>query len=401
MKAFMLHCCRNIFTAAAIAFMALTVLPMAAYAENPPLPERKDDALNTVKDELKQEEKHQADLSRKAKSIEKDLKNTRGTLTDVANSVRKNQQNLETLATKINDLSAEQEAMTADLEKNYGSIADLILALERIKRIPPEALIVRPGAPLETAQTALLLKGVLPAVYEKADQLSAALTRLDDIETTLKEDRAEQIALKAELANKEKEMTALLKKRERLFANTQSDLKKTEQNLKQLAQKAQNLEDLLNRVKEENRARTQSSSASARKASVPIPQMGDGILPVNGRILTTFGQRDEIGATSQGLKIEATPASLVTSPLGGVIRFSGEFKNYGNLLIVEHKNGYHSLIAGFGQTNVKTGQAVNAGEPIGKLPYTSSRGGRPTLYYELRYKGRAIDPSQKLSKLKS
>ncbi len=394
----------NKYIVAALITASAIMYTAPLYAESPPIPARKDDGLDSVKNELQEEEQHKKELSAKAQGIEKDLKGTRNDLTTLAKAVRINEKNLDDLATKIEDMHIEQIALTEDLEENYGSIADLILALERIKRIPPEALIVRPGAPLETAQTALLLKGILPAVYQKAEQLSNALNRLDELEATLKTDRAKQIAQQEKLAAEEKEMAALIKKRETLFANTQLDLKKTERNLATLAEKAKTLEDLLNRVKEENRTQAalrKRDNIKTAAASVPMPALGDGILPVNGNILVSFGQSDAIGAASQGLKIESTPASLVTSPLGGVVRFAGEFKNYGNLLIIEHENGYHSLIAGFGQTNVKTGQAVNSGEPIGKLPYTSSRGGRPTLYYELRYKGQAIDPSLKLSKLKS
>lgn len=382
----------------------LYALPAQARVEDPPIPAKKNVGLDDVKSRLKEEEQHKKELAAKAQTIKKDLKSTRTDLTKVAKAVRINEGKLDNLATKIRELSAEQQDLTNNLENNYGSIADLILALERIKRIPPEALIVRPGAPYKTAQTALLLKGVLPAVYQKADQLSAQLVRLKELEQNLKEDRAEQIAQQKELADKQKQMAALIKKRESLFSQTKSDIKRTERNMATLAQKAKTLEDLLARVKEENRTQSLNNARNGTKtakASMPLPALGNGIVPVNGRVLVNYGQTDAIGAKSQGLKIESSPASLITSPLGGVVRFSGEFKNYGNLLIIEHKNGYHSLIAGFGNTSVKPGQAVNAGEPIGKLPYTSSRGGRPTLYYELRYKGQAIDPARKLSKLKS
>ena len=379
-------------------------LPAQARVDDPPIPAKKNVGLDDVKTRLKKEEEHKKELAAKARNIEKDLKSTRADLTNVAKAVRLNEKALDELAAKIDKLSTEQNDLTSSLEKNYGSIADLILALERIKRIPPEALIVRPGAPYKTAQTALLLKGILPAVYQKADQLSAQLARLEELEQNLKDDRAAQLAQQKELAAKQKQMAALIKKRESLFSRTQSDIKRSERNMATLAQKAKNLEDLLAHVKEENRTQSLNNARNSKKmasASTPLPALGNGILPVNGRILVGYGQSDAIGAKSQGLKIESSPASLITSPLGGVVRFTGVFKNYGNLLIIEHKNGYHSLIAGFGSTNVRPGQAVNAGEPIGKLPYTSSRGGRPTLYYELRYKGQAIDPSRKLSKLKS
>src|SRR3569833_1300345 len=122
-----------------------------------------------------------------------------------------------------------------------------------------------------------------------------------------------------------------------------------------------------------------------------MPQPGRPQLPVPGVILTGYGQTDPIGATSQGLTIKSNPRALVVAPMGGVMRFSGPFRNYGRLVILEHKDGYVSLIAGFETVDASIGQSLDAGEPIGKLPSASSRGDIPTLYYELRYKGRPVN----------
>ena len=124
-------------------------------------------------------------------------------------------------------------------------------------------------------------------------------------------------------------------------------------------------------------------------------------LPVQGVVLTGFGETDSIGAKSQGLSVEAPPGALVVAPMGGRIKFAGTFKNYGKMIIIEHESGYYSLIGGLGGISAAVDQAVRPGEPIGKLPGASSRGASPVLYYELRHKGQAIDPSRKFANLKS
>ena len=89
------------------------------------------------------------------------------------------------------------------------------------------------------------------------------------------------------------------------------------------------------------------------------------------------------------------------APMGGVVRYVGYFKNYGNIVIIEHKGGYHSLIGGFESIETAIQRQVKSGEPIGKLPSKSSYGASPSLYYELRYNGQSVDPSVKFSELKS
>jgi len=86
--------------------------------------------------------------------------------------------------------------------------------------------------------------------------------------------------------------------------------------------------------------------------------------------------------------------------MGGIIRFAGNFKNHGKIVILEHEKGYHSLIAGLFRIDAITGQSVHAGEPLGILPTMDTKGvARPTLYYELRYKGAPVNPSRKFDEL--
>ncbi|MCB9995716.1 MAG: peptidoglycan DD-metalloendopeptidase family protein [Rhodospirillales bacterium] len=132
-----------------------------------------------------------------------------------------------------------------------------------------------------------------------------------------------------------------------------------------------------------------------------MPNKGTARLPVSGFITVGYGTTDEIGAYSQGIKLEARPGSLAVAPMGGIVRFAGQFKNYGNMVIIEHKNGYHSLIAGLHRIDAPVEGRINAGEPIGQLPLTSSRGGRPALYYELRRNGQPVNPADMIADLKS
>jgi murein hydrolase activator len=85
--------------------------------------------------------------------------------------------------------------------------------------------------------------------------------------------------------------------------------------------------------------------------------------------------------------------------MGGVVRYAGYFKNYGQIIIVEHQKDYHSLIAGLARIDTVVGQSVAAGEPVGVLAKSSSDGGKPTLYYELRLNGEPVNPARKFAGL--
>jgi len=69
--------------------------------------------------------------------------------------------------------------------------------------------------------------------------------------------------------------------------------------------------------------------------------------------------------------------------------FAGPFRGYGQILIIEHGAAYHTLLAGLRRLDVKLGQWLLAGEPVGVMG-TSESG--PRLYVELRQAGRPINP---------
>ncbi|MCG7363313.1 peptidoglycan DD-metalloendopeptidase family protein [Roseomonas sp. ACRSG] len=83
----------------------------------------------------------------------------------------------------------------------------------------------------------------------------------------------------------------------------------------------------------------------------------------------------------------------MVSPCGGRAVFSGPFRSYGLLLIVDCGNGYHFVLAGLERLDAEAGSRLLAGEPVGVLGSgDSGEGGRASLYVELRRNGQAVDP---------
>jgi len=107
-----------------------------------------------------------------------------------------------------------------------------------------------------------------------------------------------------------------------------------------------------------------------------------------------WGERDELGATARGLTFASRSGAQVVALWDGRVEFAGPFRGYGQILIIEHGDGYHSLLAGLERIDATVGQTVVAGEPVG---IASSADGKPSLYLELRRHGQPIDPLPWLS----
>ena len=114
-------------------------------------------------------------------------------------------------------------------------------------------------------------------------------------------------------------------------------------------------------------------------------------LPAAGYIVQRFGEADDdSGLASRGIRIEGEPGGVVTAPRAGEVRFTGPFKGFGNLVIIETSNGDFTLLGGLGRTAVREGEKLGKGDPVGTL--SASTRGSPTLYYELRHGGEPVDP---------
>src|SRR3546814_20553792 len=110
---------------------------------------------------------------------------------------------------------------------------------------------------------------------------------------------------------------------------------------------------------------------------------------------------DVCSSDLRGIRIETRSGAQVVAPADGKVMFAGPFRGYGQLLIIAHGGGYHSLLAGFGRIDRSVGQWVLAGEPVGQMSATqagpvqagqakagaSGTGEKPVLYLELRRKG--------------
>jgi septal ring factor EnvC (AmiA/AmiB activator) len=96
--------------------------------------------------------------------------------------------------------------------------------------------------------------------------------------------------------------------------------------------------------------------------------------------------------------LETRFSAQVTSPCDGWVVYAGEFRSYGQLLIINAGDGYHVLLAGLSQIDVQPGQFVLTAEPVGTMSGgpknmpSAAQGSGPVLYVELRKDGRPIDP---------
>ncbi len=385
--------------AAMIGLAAALLAPLPSTAADQPPPA---EALRKLEKDLNAGRERQNRLERQSEAIKADLAAHRAKLVTATDEAARKQADVAAIEAALARSEGEEKQEAASLSAHRREISELVGALYRLSLTPPEALIVRPDAPIDALRTALLLRTALPALRERSEALASSLERLQNTRRRLKTQRDEAVAARIAYAVRLQEVTDLVAEREALARDTDAERQQNTQRMAALAGQATDLRQLLERVEGEHRKAAlepppkPAEPAPAVPASPgeapPPPRAGHQSprLPVAGAIVTGYGESDRFGITSRGLHIAAEAGTPVVAPMDGTIKFAGKFRTYGQILIVEHRNGYHSLIAGLGRIDTSVGRPVSAGEPIGTVAEPADAA--PDLYFELRRFGQPINP---------
>lgn len=146
------------------------------------------------------------------------------------------------------------------------------------------------------------------------------------------------------------------------------------------------------------RERELGAVKAARADLSPLPfWQSRFIRPVPGRISTNFGAQriygDRPAAPHGGMDIAAPTGTPILSPTPAIVRLAaGPFALEGNLVILDHGLGLYSVMMHLSRVDVKAGQIVAQGEPIGLVGATGRATG-PHLHWGMTWLGVRVDPA--------
>ena len=112
--------------------------------------------------------------------------------------------------------------------------------------------------------------------------------------------------------------------------------------------------------------------------------MGKFIWPVKGRILSGFGPKTD-GQRNDGINIAAPMNASVHAAAGGEVIYAGDvLREYGNLVLIQHPDGFVTAYGHLAKVNVKMKDKVTQDQEIGQV---GESGGvtQPQLHFETRY----------------
>jgi len=323
--------------------------------------------LRTLERELGKTRARQSDLDRKAAAAANEAGKLRKQAIAVAARAQSHESAVAAIEEQMDALVATEVEKARWLAERRTQLIRMLAALQRLARHPPVALIALPVPPSDTVRSTMLLRAAVPELEAQARALSGDLDALSRVRAQIVGARRTLRAESAKLAGERRQLASLLAAKTRLVAETRARSRAAQARATALGAEARDLRDLLARLAEARRQEEQVRQrnrtvrlipppppAPLPAAKIPAPPPAAAVkpettrpsppapapggrfgLPARGRLVRVFGQNDEFGQPSKGVKIRTLQGAQVVTPRAGEVVFAGPFRGLGRLLIIE------------------------------------------------------------------
>ncbi len=312
-------------------------------------------------------------------------------------------------------LADETQAATLALTADQAALEDLLAALMTFGGRRPPALAASPEDAGTAIRSAILMTDAAPALVTRGDELRL---RLFDLNSLADDTRTEQANLEfatGALGARREEILALAEEKRITSAALDAEAAAARRAANALAAEAETLKDLLDglaktappapSLKPQTVAKPPArppAASPAKPSAAPSPApaapsvsaAGAPVPPAVGTRVRGFGQTVN-GLSQEGLTLSTRPAATVVAPLDARVQYSGPFRTYGLMVILDVGGDVLVVISGMDGLYPEAGQWVLAGEPIGRMADRKSPS--PELYLEVRRKGQPVDPEKWLA----
>lgn len=323
--------------------------------------------------------------------VRKDVAALKKTLAKAAQQTQTIETDLTALEDETRYLTERAQTLTSQIDADRVKYAELLAALQRLEATPPPSLALTPRDAKRAADAGHLMATLSNQLKKRADSLALNLTALDVTQAQIIVKKTDLDETKTRLKREIQAVNRGLESKSELESKLATEKKLAADEAERLAAESKTLLDLIAKLESEaakivprtKPGRKPSSKVTLPKGTKRFAEAKGGLLrPISGRLIKKYG-RGEKGITFAG-----RASAKVLAPYAGRVEFSGPFKNYDNVIILNVGDGYFVLLTGLDELHIDAGDNVRRGEPVGALPGRSNA----ELYIELRRNGSPVDP---------
>jgi septal ring factor EnvC (AmiA/AmiB activator) len=375
--------------------LARVVLVALAVAGGASAQQPRDAELRELRGRIEQLRKDlAASESARAEAVDQ-LRESETAISEANRSLRELARDRDRVRGELGWISSESQQLRADLEARRSQLARLL----RAQYVQGDRGVLRVLLSGEDPQG--VARQLVYAVHisrAQADVIRTTredLARIATLEARARDHAAELAAVDAKARSERSALRAKAAERRQVLARMSGEIRKAQRDL-DTAQK--NEARLTRLIQELARAARPPLRPSAARPDAPVVGAFGGHkgrlrAPVRGELAARFGSPQQaLSPSPKGVFFRAAAGEDVRAVAAGQVVFADWMRGYGNLLILDHGDGYLSVYGNNEAVLKRVGDAVHAGDVVATV---GASGGNETsgLYFELRHQGRPFDPA--------
>jgi septal ring factor EnvC (AmiA/AmiB activator) len=373
-----------------------------AGADSPVAPQRVDQSkkeLGGIKKKIQEEKKRVRDISKKESSFISQLNSLDRGLSRKLREQKAVAQKLAVVERKAEKANRDLIFLGRTIDSQERLLVSRLVALYKFGDAGIPELLFSSRSYEDFMSTRRYLISLLEQDRRLIEDYRKRRIAVGDYRRQLKEDEQELQTLKKESELKKAEIQRDLLQKGRLLESIRQEKKIHQAAIKELETASAQLQGLINRLEKELQEKAKEKSFfSSGKGFGTL--RGKLPFPVRGRILSNFGKNENprfhTFTVQKGIEIEAPLGAGIHAVYDGRVLYSDWFKGYGKILIIDHGEGYYTLLGHASSLLKEVGEVVRAGEVVALVGDTGSLKG-PCLYFEIRQRGKPLDPLEWLS----
>jgi len=373
----------------AVLVLALICPALSAAASSSPEQEYK-----KIQEKLREEKKKLTEAHERERSVLNELDDVNMKLTTVEEDLRKSRRSLRQTEAAIEQTSRDISQTKKNIERQQTWIKRKLRSMNRLGYGGDTLTQIMSAENVaHLMRTWKYLEHLARYEHRIVQAYGENLQKLEDGQRKLEGLRAELKAREQKVRSKEDELAEKKRTKEDILHTVRTEKATRQKMISELREASRRMLEII-----------RESSQTDDYAGKGFTQLkGRLIWPSDGKVAIPYGsQKDprfDTPVFRNGIHIQTDDAADARSVYAGKVIFAEWFKGFGQLVIVNHGSGYHTLYGNLSEIFSKVGDIIKENQVIGKVG-TSGVLNAPGIYFEIRYKGKPLDPTQWLRKRK-
>jgi len=358
-------------------------------------------------------------LRKRISTLQQDFEKTNESKSEAADALRESERNISTSNRKLNELALQQNSANRALELFHQQSSQLEkeMANEQMQlskllyqqylggKQEYLKLLLNNHDPNQVARELQYYDYIarnratwLKSLRDKLHKIQAVSLQAQEKSKEIAELQSEEHSQRQHLENEKHLRQQTLDKFAKQLKQQRREIGRLQHDENRLSQLVEKITKILARPSSPNQANNEKLPDSSYDGKPFATLKGKLALPVKGNIANRFGSpRPDSTVLWKGLFVRAANNQAIKAVAAGRVVFADWLRGFGNLLIIDHGNGYMSLYGNNETLFKQVGDVLHGGDTIASVG-NSGGNDESGLYFELRHEGVALDPTKWMSR---